>query len=200
MSELDPYIFDHLKNVTHFSFAATDDGPTAIHGDPGISALRLRETHMPQLQTLELKYVFISQSLAAFITAHGDTLETLHLDFCYSGSGWKTGRNIRWRDFFISIASAQMTSLKVFDVGDSHAERMRPKPVQDYYPKFAPRFKTLRNQYPGRRMFDYKHVGPDYGWIYCDMQRNLDHFENGGDHEAWERVCERVRENALEIH
>jgi hypothetical protein len=58
MAELDPCFFEHLQNVTYFSFSATDDGPTAVQGDAGISALRLRETHMPQLRTLKLNLVF----------------------------------------------------------------------------------------------------------------------------------------------
>ncbi|KAH4050603.1 hypothetical protein HBH49_120740 [Parastagonospora nodorum] len=75
--ELDFYFFEHLKNITHFSSATTDDGPPAIQEDTRISALRLCETHMPQLRRLELESVFISQSLSAFIPAHGDTLESL---------------------------------------------------------------------------------------------------------------------------
>jgi hypothetical protein len=195
ISELDSDFFEHLKNVTHFRFAATDDGPPAIQADTGISAVRLRETHIPQLRRLELESVFISQSLSAFITAHGDTLESLQLNHCYSGSGWNTGRNISWADFFISIASDRMMSLKVFDVATSHSELMRPGPLKSFHPKVAPRFQTLRDRYPGRRMFDYMYVGADHGRVYDDMKKILYRFENGGDHEAWEQVCKRVREN-----
>ncbi|KAH6420646.1 hypothetical protein HBI14_080860 [Parastagonospora nodorum] len=65
------------ENYDAFSSATTDDGPPAIQEDTRISALRLCEMHMPQLRRLELESVFISQSLSAFIPAHGDTLESL---------------------------------------------------------------------------------------------------------------------------
>ncbi|KAF2112233.1 hypothetical protein BDV96DRAFT_460731, partial [Lophiotrema nucula] len=75
VSELNVYFFRHLSNVKHFSFAATGDGPPGIAGGLNNAALPLLEPHMPQLQSLSLDYIFISEDLSAFITAHSNTLE-----------------------------------------------------------------------------------------------------------------------------
>jgi hypothetical protein len=120
VSELHVYFFRHLSNLKHFSFAATSDGPPGIEGAMRSIALLLLGQQMPQLQSLSLEYVFISEDLSAFIVAHSDTLESIRLDHCYSG--WKRESATCWGDFFSSIASKNMKSLRTFNIAASDLE------------------------------------------------------------------------------
>jgi hypothetical protein len=93
-------------------------------------ALPLLGQQMPQLQSLSLEHVFISDDLSAFIVAHSDTLESIRLDHCYSG--WKRESATCWGDFFSSIASKNMKSLRTFNIAASDLEQMQHKDSDDH--------------------------------------------------------------------
>jgi hypothetical protein len=82
ISEPHVYFLEHLSYVKHLSVAATHKGPPVIEGDISNTALPLLGHHTPYPQILALEYTFISDALAAFITAHSNTLESIRLDNC----------------------------------------------------------------------------------------------------------------------
>jgi hypothetical protein len=193
IAELENYFFIHLSNVRHFGFAATEDGPPGIHGGLNNTTLPLLEQHMPLLQSLSLEYIFISENLSTFITAHSNTLESIRLEHCYSG--WKDEDVSRWGDFFSSIASKNMKTLSVFDIGVSDLEQMQPDQIKGYYHDLAVRIQELRNQFPGRRMLDYKHLDDKYGMVFNSTDEAFEAFESGSDCASWEQLCESMKEN-----
>jgi hypothetical protein len=193
VSSLDACFFEHLSNTKNFSFVATDDGPPGIEDGLNNTAVRLLGQHMPRLQSLSMEYVFISEDLAAFITAHRDTLETVRLTECYSG--WSNEDSIAWGEFFLQIASGDMKSLRLFDIAMSDLERSQPEDKEDYYYRRAVQAQELRQQFPGRRMLDYKHVDDKYGMIFTSQDEAFDRFETGLDHTGWEQLCKVIKKN-----
>lgn len=70
---LDTVFMDHLDNVEHFRFEATDEGPVGLEGWP-YSELLLCPQHMPKLKTMDLTYMFISPVLVEFLKSHSSSL------------------------------------------------------------------------------------------------------------------------------
>jgi hypothetical protein len=193
VSELHVYFFRHLSNVKHFSFAATGDGPPGIEGGINNAALPLKAQHMPQLQSLLLEYVFISKDLSTFITGHSNTLESIRLNHCYSG--WDEEDAICWGDFFLSITSKNIRSLRDFNVATSDLEQLHPTNKNDYDYDLEVRAKTLREQFPERRMLDYKRLDDKYGMVFDNEDMAFERFETGSDHTGWEQLCKTIKEN-----
>jgi hypothetical protein len=190
VGELDTYFFQHLSNIKHFSFAATDDGPPGNDTGWNSTALPLHGQHMPQLQSFHLEYVFISGHLAAFVEAHSSTLETVRLNHCYSG--WGSEDAICWGDFFCSIASHKLGALKNFDVGASDLEQLEMPGKDDYYYGKTVRSEELREQFPERRMYDYKHLDDKYGMVFDSDENAFEKFESGSDHVGWQQLCKVI--------
>jgi hypothetical protein len=193
VSHLDTYFFRHLTNVKRFSFAATHDGPPGLRGDMNNTILPLFEEHMPQLESLSLKFVFISSSLADFITAHGDTLEKIDFAQCYSR--WPAEEAITWGDFFFSIAANDMKALLDFDIERTDLEYLMPVEETHWRYHERARVKLLRDQFPGRRMFDYKRLDDKYGMVFDSLDEAFERFQEGGDHRGWSRVCKIIDQN-----
>lgn len=196
VSELDAYFFRYLSHVKHFKFAATHDGPPGIEGGMNNTALPLLRQYMPQLQSLSLEYVFISGDLTAFITSHSDTLESIWLNQCYSDTEWPETNTITWGAFFSSIAAKDMKALSVFDVAPSDLERLCPTGEKHYRHQEAVRAQELREKFPARRMFDYKHLDDKYGMVFDSEEKAFERFENGSDHSGWRQLCRIVERNS----
>jgi hypothetical protein len=150
--------------------------------------------HMPKLQSLSLDYVFISENLSTFITTHDNTLVSIRLNHCYSG--WDEEEAICWGDFFSSIVSKEMRSLRVFDIAGSDLEKLQPKDKGDHDFDVASRAQQLREQFPGRRMLDYKTLDDKYGMVFDSEEKAFERFEIGNDHKSWEQLCKFIEENA----
>ncbi|KAJ4381477.1 hypothetical protein N0V86_002836 [Didymella sp. IMI 355093] len=193
VSQLDTYFFRHLTNVKYFSFAATHDGPPGIRRDMNNAVLPLLEEHMPQLQSLSLRFVFISGNLADFITAHGDTLEKIVFTECYSQ--WPAEEAITWGDFFFSIAAKSMKALLDFDIERTDLEYLMPVEETDWRYHEMARVKLLRDRFPGRRMFDYKHIDDKYGMVFDSRDKAFERFQEGSDHRGWSQVCKIIDQN-----
>jgi hypothetical protein len=201
VSELDQYFFQHLSNTKHLSFAATEGGPPGIAGGVSNTSLPLLGQHMPQLQTLSLEYVFISGDLVNFITAHGDTLEMVHLTHCFSGiNTYRMETNaMSWADFFNGIASQGMKSLRVFDIATTDLERLHPRlkiRPEEYDHRNAVYALQLRKRYPDRRQLDYKSLDEKWGKLHALDEYALFWYQNGHDHEGLERLRDIIKKNA----
>jgi hypothetical protein len=146
---------------------------------------------MPQLQKLSLCHVFISIGLAAFITAHGNTLEFVQLAKCYSGLSLED--ELDWSQFFRSVASQDMNSLRAFEIAPTDLERLQD---DDWQPDTIKRSEDLRHRFPERRMYDYKHLDDKYGMVFDTEDVAFARFEDGTDHASWEILCEVIRKNA----
>lgn len=160
------------------------------------TALPLLGQYMPQLQSLSLEYVFISSDLAAFITSHSDTLESIWLNQCYSDTEWPETNTITWGAFFSSIATKDMKALSVFDVAPSDLERLYPRDEKHYRHQEAVRAQELRERFPARRMFDYKHLDDKYGMVFDSEEKAFERFENGSDHLGWGQLCRIADRNS----
>jgi hypothetical protein len=193
VAELHLYFFKHLSNVKHFSFAATDDGPPGIEDGMSNTAFPLLEQHMPKLESLLLERVFISQTLADFITAHGEKLASVQLNHCYSA--WDEEGAICWGDFLSSIFEKNMKSLKTFTISPSYFEELQDTDEKSYDHKLAVQVQQLREQYPGRRMFDYKTLDDKYGMVFDNEEQAIEKFEDGRDQSSWEQLCKLVKDN-----
>jgi hypothetical protein len=194
VAELHTHFFRYLSSVKHFRFAATNDGPPGMEDGISCTALPLHREHMPQLQSLELEYTFISADLAAFITAHSSTLETVRLNHCYSG--WGNEAVICWGDFFGTIAAQRMSALKAFEVGASDLEKLEiSEDKSDYYHNTATTSKELREKFSGRRMYDYKTLDDKYGMVFDSEETAWERFEQGGDHAGWEQLRRLIEKN-----
>ena len=187
VSQLDTYFFKHLSNVKNFSFAATHDGPA--------ENLPLLGQHMPQLRSLSLEYVFITGDLVAFIAAHGETLETITFTNCYSL--WPEDDYITWGDFFFGVAAKKPKALLEFHVSASDLEQWDPALETSWRFDDEKRIRILREQFPRRRMFDYKHLDGKYGMVFDSIDRALDRFEAGSDQRGWTQTCELMERNAV---
>ena len=186
VSQLDTYFFKHLSNVKDVSFAATDDGPA--EGLPHIVQ------HMPKLRNLSLEYVFITGELAAFIAAHGETLETIEFTNCYSM--WPEEDYITWGDFFFGVAAKEPKALLEFRISTRDVEQWKPGVETSWRHDDEKRIQKLREQFPCRRMFDYKHLDGKYGMVFDSLDRAADRFEAGSDHRGWTQVCTLMERNA----
>jgi hypothetical protein len=193
VSHLDAYLFEHLSHTEHFSFAATGDGPPGIEGGLNNTALPLFGQHMPRLKSLSMEHVFISKNLAAFITAHGETLESVRLADCYSG--WDNEDEITWGKFFLRIASVDMKSLCLFDIAPTDFERLQHTGKDDYYYHRTMRAQELREQFPERRMLDYKFLDNKYGMVFDNEDQVFERFETGTDHTGWEQLWKVIKKN-----
>jgi hypothetical protein len=151
---------------------------------------------MPQLRNLHLEYAFISGDLAAFVGAHSSTLETVRLNHCYSGWGSEDG--VCWGDFFRSIASHNIGTLKNFDVGASDLERLEITEKDDYYYDMTVKSEELREQFPERRMYDYKHLDDKTGMVFDSEENAFERFESGSDHAGWQQLCKVIGRNVEE--
>jgi hypothetical protein len=190
IENLDDCFFRHLSNVKNFDFAASEDAPPGIPDGLNNAALRLLGEHMPQLQNLSLRHIFISTSLAAFITSHGNTLEFVQLTKCYPGFGPEDEPS--WSQFFRSIASQDMKSLRAFEIAPTDLERLED---DEWRADTVKRSEDLRNQFPERRMYDYKHLDDKYGMVFDTEDEAFGRFEDGSDHTSWERLREVIRKN-----
>lgn len=186
VSQLDTYFFKHLSNIKDFSFAATVDGPA--------EGLPLLVQHMPKLRSLSLEYVFITGDLAAFIAAHGETLETIAFTNCYSM--WPENDYITWGDFFFGVAAKKPKALLEFRISTSDVEQWNPGVETSWRHDGEKRIQRLRERFSCRRMFDYKHLDGKYGMVFDSLDRAADRFEAGSDHRGWTQVCELMETNA----
>jgi hypothetical protein len=193
IEDLDDCFFQHLSNVKNFEFAASEDSPPGIPDGLNNAALRLLEEHMPQLQNLTLQHVFISSDLAAFVTAHGKTLESVQLTECYSGCGQED--ELSWSQFFRNIASKDMESLRAFDIAPTDLERLQDDEDVHWKQDTKKRSQELHQQFPERRMFDYKHLDDKYGMVFDNEDEAFGRFEDGSDHTSWDEFCKVIKKN-----
>jgi hypothetical protein len=200
VSNLDAYFFQHLSNSKHLSFAAVEDGPPGISGGVSNTSLPLLVQHIPQLQTLSLEYVFISGDLVKFVTAHGDTLESVHLNHCYSGiNPYRMETNaMSWADFFNGVASHGMQALRILDIATSDLERLHPRlkvRPEEYDHRNAIYALQLRKRYPERRQLDYKSLDQKWGKLHSLDEYALFWYQDGHDHEGLERLRDIMKKN-----
>jgi hypothetical protein len=93
---------------------------------------------------------------------------------------------LSWGEFFSYIAESEMTALRRFEVGPSDCETEPiPEPNTYNYARIV-QSKKLRENCPGRRMFDYKCTDDEYGSLY-ETELNEEKFE-GADHASWEHL------------
>ena len=195
IESLDSRFIQHFDQLKRFRFEATKDGPPGLDGGINNACLGLREDTMQALETLELKHVFISKELATFIASHSSSLKSVRLDKCYSGVDSNNCADeedaISWGRFFSSIAEQATFGIQEFDVGISDLESIQPQDLGEGAYRYgqAVRAKDLREQYPGRRMFDYKHVDDKYGMLFDSEDQAFERFEDGTDHAGWEQLC-----------
>jgi hypothetical protein len=159
---------------------------------------------MHALETLELKHIFISKELATFIASHSSRLKSVRLDKCYSGLDSNNCADeehaTSWGMFFSSIAEQANFEIQEFDVGISDLESIQPQDLGEGAYRYgqAVQAKELREQYPGRRMFDYKHVDDKYGMLFDSEDLAFERFEDGTDHAGWEQLCAVFRKINVE--
>lgn len=197
---LDNVFFQHLSNVKHLCFSATEDGPPGLEGEMNHARLPLHGNSMPMLQTLELRHVFISKELATFINFHGGSIKTVRLHACYSGLGdCLSFGPISWEEFFFIAAAENFRCLRTFDVGPSSLESADPESIGETYwnHKEVMRAKKLREEeFPGRRMFEYRCLDDKYGMLFEDKELTFQRFQDGRDHAAWELLSKVLKKNA----
>jgi hypothetical protein len=194
IQKLDACFFEHLRNVKQFSFAASEEAPPEIDSGPNNTALKLLKGYMPQLQTLLLQYVFIGDGLANFIKAHHNLLEEVRLTDCYSG--WNGEQGLDWEGFFIDIASKNMKSLRVFEIGASDLERLPARDEEEHWEhEKVLQIQELCERFPGRRMYDYKYIDEKYGMVIDTEEAAFDRFESGGDQTGCELLTNNIKKN-----
>ena len=89
-----------------------------------------------------------------------------------------------WGEFFLCIADSEMTALRRSEISPSDCETEPiPEPNTYGYSRIV-QSKELRDDCPGRRMFDYKCVDSKYGTLY-ETDLNEEKFEEGDDHASW---------------
>lgn len=190
IESLDSKFFEHLHHSEHVHFSATTDGPPGLDSGLNNCALPLHKEHLTSLTSLELQHIFISRSLTAFITDHGRSLRSVHLIKCYAGLDdvhCAEEVAISWGDFFQIIATKDMPALHTFEVGHSDVESENIPNPGDYGYSTAMQAKDLRDSFPERRMFDYKHVDDKYGMLF-DSDLTIERFEEAADHAGWEQL------------
>ncbi|KAG9197357.1 hypothetical protein G6514_001841 [Epicoccum nigrum] len=162
-----------------FRFYATTDGPPGLPGGQNNTGLPLKEDQLPNLRSLELKHVFIDSGLAGFIANRRSLLKEVRLEKCYSGLVYNDVFEdvaLSWGAFFSVIADSEMTALRRFEIGPSDCETEPiPEPNSFGYSRLV-QSKELRDDYPGRRMFDYKCVDGKYGTLFA-TDLNEEKFE-----------------------
>lgn len=190
IQSLDSRFFQYLDNVKSFRFEATEDGPPGVDGGRNNARLDLGKDNIQSLEILELEQIFISKELAAFIASHGSSLKSVRLNKCYSAAVFEEGA-LAWGDFFSMIANDATTfALHEFHIGISDLETTQPQDLskEDYGYDQAVGAKELREQYPGRRMFDYKTLDDKYGMLFDNLDLIFERVEHGRDHAGWEQL------------
>lgn len=199
INALDRFFFRHLSDTKHLSFSATEDGPPGLAGHMNHVSLPLHKGKLPKLQTLELKHVFISEELAAFILDHGTSLESIRLNECYSGLEDSLAFDpLSWGEFFSTLAAGNTKRLRSVVIGASSLELIRPQDMKERDWKYgeAVEAKELRETIPTRRMYEYRCLDDKYGMLFDNEELSFRRFQDGRDHAAWERLCEVLRNNA----
>lgn len=191
VENLYPWFFESMKDLKHLQISCSTAGPPGLPDGMNNAALPLYEDNLLNLESLELSHIFISTGLAAFVTSHSKSLRTVLLDHCYSGideNNCAEDVAISWGDFFTTIASVDLSNMQVFDVRPSDLETRRPPKPGEADHENAREAKELREKFPGRRMFDYKHVDDKYGMLF-DSDLGFERFEEGTDQAGWEQLC-----------
>lgn len=190
VESLDSFFLEHLLQTITLRFSATIDGPPGLPGGLNNAGLPLKHDQLPNLRRLDLKHVFISSGLTGFIANRRRLLEEVRLDKCYSGLVYNDVPSdvaLSWGDFFSYIAESEIIALRRFEVGPSDCEAEPiPEPNTYDYDRIV-RSKKLLENYPGRRMFDYKCTHDEYGSLY-ETELNEEKFEEGADHASWDHL------------
>ena len=196
--DLTSLFFRHLNKVKRFRFAATDDGPPGIDDGMNNTRLELGEDNMNALEILELEQVFISRELATFISSHSSSLKSVRLVKCYSGADEDDA--ITWADFFSTITEETTSRIGIQDfiigISDLEMTQSHDLAAGAYTHDQSVQAKELREQYPGRRMFDYKIIDDKYGMLFDSEGLAFDRFQDGTDHEGWEQLCAMLKKSS----
>jgi hypothetical protein len=195
-NSLEIHFFNHLSQLKHLSVCAPSDTSPGLA--VGINSFKLPfgPRHVPELQTLHLENLFISPYLSTFVTSHS-SLKSVTLEKCYSGlhesnSVDKEEESLSWGAFFSTIAAVHMPALRAFHVGASDLETTQPHEDEGGFQQ-AKYAKDLREQYPSRRMFEYKQVDEMYGTLYDCTELAFQRFKQGTDQKGWEELCKVLK-------
>jgi hypothetical protein len=74
-----------------------------------------------------------------------------------------------------------MKSLRTFNIAASDLEQMQYKDKDDHDYGVAVRVRKLLEQFPERRMFDYKDMSDKYGFLFDSADDAFEKFETGSD-------------------
>ena len=187
------FFFDYLSEVRHFSFTASDAGPPGLEGWRH-TPLNLYKHQMPHLKSLYLNHVFISEQLAEFIGSHDSTLESIHLDNCFSGAGCGLAENgITWAAFFSILNRTDLSALKRIQV--TPREPLFSPDYSDFTDEDTTRIKQLMEADPARLFFCYKTLDDKYGMLFDGVETAVERFDNGEDQKSYERLLNFVKRN-----
>ncbi|KAF2472374.1 uncharacterized protein BDR25DRAFT_302595 [Lindgomyces ingoldianus] len=194
ITHLGNHFFDHLTNVTSFSFTATDEGPPGLEGLRHVP-LPLLAHHMPHLQTLELGWIFINPQLLEFINSHHETLISIRLEHTFSGASCRLAENgITWAEFFNSIHRAGPSKLKRLEILPLESRLKEDEEDESMSPE-AERVQSALDQNPEKRLFSYAGLSSKYGMLFEYEENNIEQFERGEDQRGYDRLMSLIKTN-----
>lgn len=199
VSKLDQWFFDHLENVRTFDLSADFNSPlglTGLHHRP----LTLSGKHMPLLQYLELRNIFLCAELINFIVDHRDTLVSVRLVHCYCSTSTAALaiNGVYWDALFEALLNVNPRRLRHFEIVDSELSFMDEQfGLTDEEELEIEAARRIMKDNPHRRLFAYGILDDADGTLLDDEDEIRARFLQGDDEKSYSDLMRLVGENRL---
>lgn len=179
-----------MSGLKHLHIQAED--PLGLGGQNYIP-LALKPEDLPVLQSLKLENCFVSPELVSFIQGHTQVLKSLDVKECIS-AGDSADNSIYWAEFFNGVYETKPSLTEFIAGGDrvslTYDGEFDDERVQDIRQKLKAS--------PVLKLFNYGYLSDKYGMLYYNIEGNADHFINGDDQRAYDRLMGLIKENAAQ--
>ncbi|KAI9784734.1 MAG: hypothetical protein M1816_000737 [Peltula sp. TS41687] len=195
--ELDDWFFNHLCSVTDLTLEADETAPIGLAPGTNYVPLALKAEQMPQLRSIDLKYIVVCKELIDFLTSHLNTLESIKLRDCFcSVNGLSEVENPPyWHHLFSALVDARPERLTMFKVSKSNLDGWQGfDPISDADYRRACRVM----EEGGRRMFAYMNLDLSTGDLFLDGNETIASLLRGDDLRAYDELMQVVDEKREE--
>ncbi|KAH8652213.1 hypothetical protein BX600DRAFT_472126 [Xylariales sp. PMI_506] len=199
---LGDYFFQYTNHTTTLILAADPETPFGSDADWANCGLPLEAHHLPELQHLELRDMFISPELADFIIAHAQTsLKSLALHNCHAETS-NVDNPYTWTRFLsrLDCDDVRLTRLDIVyekQVPMLESESFESSDPESEDPERVSRLHELR-QVPGTKAFSYGTCTDKYGDFWEWTDDNYDNYVKGEDLTAYHSLVARICRNVIE--
>jgi hypothetical protein len=208
LEKFDAILFQHMVHLKHLHLSASKYGPLGLEGRLHIPLL-LSAKAMPALESLKLEWCFIGNELLAFLREHAQTLKSLELQHCFSGTDDihvnrpmnSATAPMSWATFFDELATIEPALVKfVLDsTGYTPSIMMHP---DDEVPEwlhepvdFQEIIQQLNNN-PQLKFFGHAYLHEYFGRLVMNREESVEQFRQGEDQRSFDRLISLIEDNA----